>query len=173
VVAHTFNPSTWEAEAGGFLGSRPAWSTKWVPGQPWLYRETLSWKKQNKNKKKGRKERQIDRQTDTICDLKSKNGISYNFCFLYSWNQIYLPGLWLFFLVTILSLYLPPLIVAWSHIIDQSCLECTTQPRLALNSRRFSCLDTLDLSKALTLNMSSWIQPPCLKAAALPAQRSG
>jgi hypothetical protein len=28
VVAHIFNPSTWEAEAGGFLSSRPAWSTK-------------------------------------------------------------------------------------------------------------------------------------------------
>jgi hypothetical protein len=28
VVAHTFNPSTWEAEAGGFVSSRPAWSTK-------------------------------------------------------------------------------------------------------------------------------------------------
>ena len=28
VVAHAFNPSTPEAEAGGFLGSRPAWSTK-------------------------------------------------------------------------------------------------------------------------------------------------
>jgi hypothetical protein len=26
VVAHAFNPSTWEAEAGGFLSSRPAWS---------------------------------------------------------------------------------------------------------------------------------------------------
>jgi hypothetical protein len=24
VVAHTFNPSPWEAEAGGFLSSRPA-----------------------------------------------------------------------------------------------------------------------------------------------------
>jgi hypothetical protein len=24
VVAHTFNPSTWVAEAGGFLSSRPA-----------------------------------------------------------------------------------------------------------------------------------------------------
>ena len=24
VVAHPFNPSTWEAEAGGFLSSRPA-----------------------------------------------------------------------------------------------------------------------------------------------------
>ena len=28
VVAQAFNPSTWEAEAGGFLSSRPAWSTK-------------------------------------------------------------------------------------------------------------------------------------------------
>jgi hypothetical protein len=44
-VAHAFNPSTREAEAGGSLSSRPAWSTKWVPGQPRLYRETLSQKK--------------------------------------------------------------------------------------------------------------------------------
>ena len=28
VVAHAFNPSTWEAEAGGFLSPRPAWSTE-------------------------------------------------------------------------------------------------------------------------------------------------
>jgi hypothetical protein len=28
VVAHAFNPSTWEAEAGGFLSSRPVWSTE-------------------------------------------------------------------------------------------------------------------------------------------------
>jgi hypothetical protein len=56
---HAFNPSTLEAEAGGFLSLTPAWSTKWVPGQPGLYRETLSRKnktkqnkaKQNKNKK--------------------------------------------------------------------------------------------------------------------------
>jgi hypothetical protein len=42
-----------EAEAGRFLSSRPAWSTKWVPGQPGLYRETLYQKtKQNKQTKK-------------------------------------------------------------------------------------------------------------------------
>jgi hypothetical protein len=34
VVAHAFNPSTWEAERGKFLSSRPAWSTERVPGQP-------------------------------------------------------------------------------------------------------------------------------------------
>jgi major histocompatibility complex class I len=28
VVAHAFNPSTWEAEAGRFLNSRPTWSAK-------------------------------------------------------------------------------------------------------------------------------------------------
>jgi hypothetical protein len=28
LVAHAFNPSTQEAEAAGFLSSRPAWSTK-------------------------------------------------------------------------------------------------------------------------------------------------
>jgi hypothetical protein len=42
VVVHAFHPSTWEAEAGGFLSSRPAWFTEWVPGQPGLHRETLS-----------------------------------------------------------------------------------------------------------------------------------
>jgi hypothetical protein len=28
MVVHTFNPSTQKAEAGGFLSSRPSWSTK-------------------------------------------------------------------------------------------------------------------------------------------------
>jgi hypothetical protein len=28
VVVHAFNPSTLEAEAGKYLNSRPAWSTK-------------------------------------------------------------------------------------------------------------------------------------------------
>jgi hypothetical protein len=51
VVVHAFNPSTREAEAGGFLSSRLAWSTKWVPGQPGLHRETLSQTKQTKTNK--------------------------------------------------------------------------------------------------------------------------
>jgi hypothetical protein len=38
VVAHTFNPSTWEVEAGRSLSSRPAWSTERIPGQPGLHR---------------------------------------------------------------------------------------------------------------------------------------
>jgi hypothetical protein len=43
MVAHTFTLIL--AVAGGFLSLRPAWSTEWVPGQPRLHRETLSWKK--------------------------------------------------------------------------------------------------------------------------------
>jgi hypothetical protein len=39
VVVYAFNPNTWEAEAGGSLGSRIAWSTEQVPGQPGLQRE--------------------------------------------------------------------------------------------------------------------------------------
>jgi hypothetical protein len=44
LVVHAFNPSTWEAEAGGSLSLRPVLSTKCVPGQPRLHRETLSQK---------------------------------------------------------------------------------------------------------------------------------
>jgi hypothetical protein len=69
VVAHAFNPSSWEAEAGGFLSSRPAWSTKCVPGQPGLYRETLPQKNQTKilkNKKtKQKKEEEIIKRLHT------------------------------------------------------------------------------------------------------------
>jgi hypothetical protein len=50
VVVHPFNPSIWEAEGGGFLSSRPAWSTEWVPRQAGLYRKTLSWKPKEEKK---------------------------------------------------------------------------------------------------------------------------
>jgi hypothetical protein len=52
VVAHTFNPSTPEAEAGRFLSSRSAWSTESVPGQPGLHRETLSGKKKKRRRRR-------------------------------------------------------------------------------------------------------------------------
>ena len=45
---HVFNSSTREAEAGGSLNLRQAWTTERVPEQPELYRETLSQKKINK-----------------------------------------------------------------------------------------------------------------------------
>jgi hypothetical protein len=55
MVAHAFNPSTWEAEAGGFLSSRKVWSTERVPGQPGLHRETLSRNKQTNKQTKQNK----------------------------------------------------------------------------------------------------------------------
>jgi hypothetical protein len=36
MVAHNFNPSTWEAEEEGLLCSRSAGFIEWVPGQPEL-----------------------------------------------------------------------------------------------------------------------------------------
>ena len=60
VVAHACNSSTWEAEAGRFPSSRPAWSTEWVPGQTGLHRKTLFRKtKQNKTKQKKKRKRNI------------------------------------------------------------------------------------------------------------------
>lgn len=50
VVAHTFDASTWEVEAGDSESWRPAWSTEWVPGQPRLQSETLSQKTKQKQK---------------------------------------------------------------------------------------------------------------------------
>jgi hypothetical protein len=67
MVVHTFNPNTQEAEAGGFLNLRPAWSTKWVPGQPGLYRETLS---QKTNK-------QTNKQTTTTKTLQNGHSSHY------------------------------------------------------------------------------------------------
>ena len=48
VVAHAFNPSTWEAEAGGVLTLRPAWSTSEFQDSQGLHRETLSQKTKQK-----------------------------------------------------------------------------------------------------------------------------
>jgi hypothetical protein len=42
VVAHTFNPPTWEPEAGRSLSLRSVWSIGPAPVQPGLHRETLS-----------------------------------------------------------------------------------------------------------------------------------
>jgi hypothetical protein len=50
----TFNPKTWEAEAGRSLSLRPAWSTEEAPGQTEIYRNPIlknqSDLKKNKNK---------------------------------------------------------------------------------------------------------------------------
>jgi hypothetical protein len=56
VVVYIFNPSSWEVEPGGFLRSRLAWSTEQIPGQPGLYRETLSPKTKTKTKTNNKKD---------------------------------------------------------------------------------------------------------------------
>jgi hypothetical protein len=66
VAAHTFNPSTREAEAGGFLSLRPAWSTKWVLGQPGLYREILSQKTKTKTNKQTKNQEIIWPKMSTV-----------------------------------------------------------------------------------------------------------
>jgi hypothetical protein len=45
-VAHAFDPSTWEAEAGRFLSSRPAWSTEFQDSQGYTEKPCLE--KKNK-----------------------------------------------------------------------------------------------------------------------------
>jgi hypothetical protein len=54
VVAHAFNPSTLEAEAG--ISEFESTLVYKVPGQPGLHRETLS-QKNKKTKKKKKKKR--------------------------------------------------------------------------------------------------------------------
>ena len=63
VVVHAFNPSTWEAEAGGFLSLRPAFSTKVViSSTAWAihinrHEKPKKKKKTKQNQKKKKKKR--------------------------------------------------------------------------------------------------------------------
>jgi hypothetical protein len=58
VVAHAFNPSTWEAEAGGFLSLRPAClQSEFQDSQG--YTEKLCLEKLKKKKSRGRSSRDI------------------------------------------------------------------------------------------------------------------
>lgn len=50
-MVHTFNPGTWETEAGESLNSKRIWSTKQVSGKPVLHRETVSKTKPNQTKR--------------------------------------------------------------------------------------------------------------------------
>lgn len=52
LVVLTFNPSIPEENTGS-LSLSPAWSKEWIPGEPGLHRETLSWKEKKKQKQKG------------------------------------------------------------------------------------------------------------------------
>jgi hypothetical protein len=57
MVTHAFNPSTWEAEAGGFLSSRqPGLQSEFQDSQGYTEKPCLG-----KKKKKGRKERRKEK----------------------------------------------------------------------------------------------------------------
>jgi hypothetical protein len=79
-VAHTFNPSTREAEVGGFLSLRPAWSTRWVPGHSGLHREILSQKTKQTNKQK--KPKNTLRWTINEINICLWNGRKLNYFFV-------------------------------------------------------------------------------------------
>jgi hypothetical protein len=70
VVAHAFNPSTWEAEVGQFLSSRSAWSTEFVPGQPGLYRETVPGKTKNKQNNNNKQKTKTNKQRKKQINIK-------------------------------------------------------------------------------------------------------
>jgi hypothetical protein len=60
VVAHAFDPSTWEAEAGGFLSSRPAWSqSEFQDSQGYTEKPCLEKQQQQKKTKTKTKKRYI------------------------------------------------------------------------------------------------------------------
>jgi hypothetical protein len=67
VVAHAFNPSTWEAEAGRFLSFEASLASLVyrVPGQPGLHREALSKKKKKKKKQEKKKKVWLKDRKDT------------------------------------------------------------------------------------------------------------
>jgi hypothetical protein len=55
MVAHAFNLSTWEAEAGRFLSSRPAWSTEFQDSQGYTEKPCLEKKQTKKTNKQTKK----------------------------------------------------------------------------------------------------------------------
>jgi hypothetical protein len=55
VLAHAFNPSTQEAEAGGFLSLRPAWSTELSSKTARATQRNPVLKKQKKKERKEKK----------------------------------------------------------------------------------------------------------------------
>jgi hypothetical protein len=73
VVAHTFNPSTREAEAGGFLSSRPAWSTlqsEFQDSQGYTEKLCLGKKKRERERRKRKKKRK-EKRISYICIYES------------------------------------------------------------------------------------------------------
>jgi hypothetical protein len=65
VVVHAFNPSTWEAEAGGFLSLKPAWSglqSEFQDSQGYTEKSCLEKTKKKPKKKKPKKKKKKKRK---------------------------------------------------------------------------------------------------------------
>jgi hypothetical protein len=65
MVAHAFNPSTWEAEAGGFLSSRPlykvsSWTARAIQRNPISTKQNKT--KQNKKQKTKNKKQKTKKE---------------------------------------------------------------------------------------------------------------
>jgi hypothetical protein len=120
VVAHAFNPSTREAEAGRFLSLKPAWSTKWVPGHPGLYRKTLS----RKTKKKKKKKRFFCQNIN--CFIESAYAWDENFLnqfLLYSFEIIFSLSLMFFNFTRVSSKQIQKIFLFLiSHIMECRCV---------------------------------------------------
>jgi hypothetical protein len=58
MVAHTFNPSTWKAEAGRFLSSRPGLQSEFQDSQDYTEKPSLK-KTKTKTKTKNKTEKRI------------------------------------------------------------------------------------------------------------------
>jgi hypothetical protein len=73
VVAHAFSPSTREAEAGGFLSSRPAWSTsEFQDSQGYTEKPCLKKKKRKEKKRKEKKRKEKKRKEKKRKEKKRK-----------------------------------------------------------------------------------------------------
>jgi hypothetical protein len=91
VVVHAINPSTWEAEASRFLSSKPAWSTEWVPGQPELYRETLT--QQNKTKQNKTKQNKQEKKLPWVPRHWEESLLTVHIWFLSCPKQFLVPSI--------------------------------------------------------------------------------
>jgi hypothetical protein len=65
VVAHAFNSSTWEAEAGGFRG-QPGLQSEFQDSQGYIEKPCLKKKKKKKKKRKGKGKRKRERKKLSI-----------------------------------------------------------------------------------------------------------
>jgi hypothetical protein len=81
VVAHAFNPSIWEAKAGGSLSSRPAWSTglqsEFQDSQSYTEKPCLE--KQNKTKQKQKQKQNETRLLNLSKCLFSRSMVQQNY----------------------------------------------------------------------------------------------